>query len=94
MPENPALPRVIDPATVTLAAANSPRHVVDRENFSRGDTIGRYVVLDAAGSGGMGVVYAAFDPELDRKVAIKLLRRGTSKAQGTAVARSPSAGPP
>ena len=35
--------------------------------------IGRYLVLDRLGKGGMGVVYAAYDPELDRKVAIKLI---------------------
>jgi serine/threonine protein kinase/tetratricopeptide (TPR) repeat protein len=40
----------------------------------RGASIGRYIVLSALGAGGMGVVYAAYDPELDRKVAIKLLR--------------------
>ena len=42
--------------------------------LARGSTIGRYVVIDVLGEGGMGVVYAAFDPELDRKVAIKLLQ--------------------
>ncbi len=42
--------------------------------LARGTNVGRYVVLDFVGSGGMGVVYSAFDPELDRKLAIKLVR--------------------
>jgi eukaryotic-like serine/threonine-protein kinase len=40
----------------------------------RGFSLGRYIVLGEIGAGGMGVVYAALDPELDRKVAVKLLR--------------------
>ena len=41
--------------------------------FERGSCLGRYVILHALGSGGMGRVFAAYDPELDRSVAIKVL---------------------
>ncbi len=44
-----------------------------RPMLRRGALIGRYVVLSKLGAGGMGVVYAVHDPELDRKVALKLL---------------------
>lgn len=40
----------------------------------RGEAIGRFVVLDPLGRGAMGVVYAAYDPDLDRRVAIKIVR--------------------
>jgi len=36
--------------------------------------LGRYVVLRRIGAGGMGVVYSAYDEQLERKVAIKVLR--------------------
>ena len=39
-----------------------------------GTTIGRYQVLGLVGRGAFGMVYAAYDPTLDRKIALKLVR--------------------
>ncbi len=46
--------------------------------LSVGNTIGRYVVLERVGAGAMGQVFAAWDPQLDRKVALKLLKSAAS----------------
>jgi serine/threonine protein kinase/tetratricopeptide (TPR) repeat protein len=44
--------------------------------LTRGTALGRFVVLGLVGRGAMGEVYGAYDPELDRKIAIKLVRAG------------------
>ena len=44
------------------------------DKLRRGDEIGRFVMLELLGVGGMGEVYLCYDPELDRRVAVKLLR--------------------
>jgi eukaryotic-like serine/threonine-protein kinase len=50
--------------------------------LERGAVVGRYVVLRKLGAGGMGVVYAAYDPELDRKLALKLVLPGKADGEG------------
>ncbi len=55
-------------------------------DLQTGARIGRYVVIERVGTGAMGVVYGAYDPELDRKIALKLLKPGQG-AQETARAR-------
>jgi tetratricopeptide (TPR) repeat protein len=54
--------------------------------LQRGTTVGRYVVLERIGAGNMGVVYRAYDPELDRRVALKLVRvRGSFRRRAAEV---------
>ena len=43
-----------------------------------GMKLGRFVLLQAMGRGGMGSVYAAWDPDLGRRVALKVLHPGSS----------------
>jgi tetratricopeptide (TPR) repeat protein len=61
-----------EPATVTsLGEPATGGAIVE---LTRGETLGRYIVGDRVGAGAMGVVYAAQDFGLGRKVALKLVR--------------------
>ncbi len=68
----------IDPSAPTVPArpggAGAAGGGGAERELAKGSAIGRYVVGDRLGAGGMGVVYAVHDPELDRKIAVKLLR--------------------
>ena len=50
-----------------------------------GDRIGRFVLIEQIGAGGMGVVYAARDSDLERRVAIKVLRAKHGQAPSAAM---------
>jgi eukaryotic-like serine/threonine-protein kinase len=82
-----------DPATdsvgVTFQRLTSVSSVgeLPRRPPSSGDRVGRYLVLSALGAGGMGVVFAAWDPQLGRKIALKLLRSSVASSSKDARTR-------
>lgn len=77
--DSPPEPAGDPPApTETLDLAGPPP--VGAGELPPGTEIGRYLLLHRLGAGGMGVVYAAYDPELDRRIALKLLHPGRTGA--------------
>ena len=64
----------IDPEVTVSDGEGDGGSTDDQSPFARGENLGRYVVLDTLGRGGMGIVLSAYDSKLDRKVALKVLR--------------------
>jgi serine/threonine protein kinase len=61
---------------------------VSEGSLARGTKVGRYVIRSLVGRGAMGEVYRAHDPELGRKVAIKLMRARPADGGDAAEARA------
>ncbi len=82
------------PSATTASAAPSGDDVTLRPDglavppsrvFTRGRVVGRFVLLERLGQGGMGVVYLAYDPQLERRVALKVMHPETADGDtGTA----------
>jgi tetratricopeptide (TPR) repeat protein/tRNA A-37 threonylcarbamoyl transferase component Bud32 len=63
--------------TATIATATDVQNVApapDARLATRGDDIGRYLVIGEIGTGGLGQVLRGYDPDLNREVAIKLVK--------------------
>ena len=77
-PQEPAWGRVCDEYAIDALAATTRRRCWRYDGrftmtVAPGSTLGPYAIRAELGQGGMGVVYTAHDPRLDRQVAIKVL---------------------
>lgn len=63
------------PLAATIAAA------ISTQLGQAGARVGRFTALRRLGGGALGVVYAGFDPDMNREVAIKILGRSTDNGK-------------
>jgi tRNA A-37 threonylcarbamoyl transferase component Bud32 len=71
-----------EPGALAARPLGPPRRVaagLPAPPLAPGSHIARYVIMRTVGEGGMGEVYEAWDPQLRRKVAIKLLARADER---------------
>lgn len=83
-------------AIVSVLAGGAPGRAAPpadepEPDLPRGTVVGRHVVVERRGEGAMGIVYLAMDPDLDRRVALKLLRPGGAGGAGERMQREAQA---
>jgi len=61
---------------------SEPPGVPQAGRLRPGQRVGRYLVGEQVGGGAMGDVFVAYDPDLDRNVALKVVRSGLPAAEG------------
>lgn len=72
--------------SITRVANESPAATATPK-AAQPERVGRYIVLEILGSGGMGAVYRVYDPKLGREIALKLLRPDLGASDPDAEAR-------
>ncbi len=64
---------------------------VGGEPIDAAKMLGRFTILQVVGAGGMGQVYAAYDPKLDRRVALTVLHASDDEVARQRLAREAQA---
>jgi serine/threonine-protein kinase len=72
------------PPDVNAETAASGGGSTPPQALRRGSQIGRFITVDQLGAGAMGEVVLAYDPDLHRRVAVKVLRAGLMATGGSA----------
>ncbi|MFT3707870.1 MAG: serine/threonine-protein kinase [Archangium sp.] len=76
-PVTPVTP-LTDPSGLENTHVSGETHqevlLSESSGVAKGEALDRYVILERLGAGGMGEVFSAWDPVLDCKVAVKVLR--------------------